>query len=128
MRLPSLLDSLGRDIVYIHSHHGQLTPSRPSGQVNYSLTNYSLPLILYAHWLMVSHSLGSLPSVSRALPLLQACWDGRLTPIITGQPSPNPGSVHQIRYGNSNGGLVTLADTQTIEVLAHFARERIPER
>lgn len=52
----------------------------------------------------------------------------RLSTLANGQPSDNPGSVHQVRYGNTNGGLVTLADTQTIEVLAHFARERIPER
>lgn len=45
-----------------------------------------------------------------------------------GQPSDNPGSVQQIRYGNTNGGLVVLSDVQTIEILAHFARERIPER
>ncbi|GFP56073.1 peroxisomal catalase [Trichoderma asperellum] len=43
-------------------------------------------------------------------------------------PSADPGSVQQVRYGDSNGGLVVLSDTQTIEVLAHFARERIPER
>jgi catalase len=47
---------------------------------------------------------------------------------FTGQPSENPGSVQQIRYGETNGGLVVLSDTQTIEILAHFARERIPER
>ncbi|KAL7811182.1 catalase domain-containing protein [Trichoderma aethiopicum] len=52
-------------------------------------------------------------------------------PIVTlanGQPSSGPGAVRQIRYGDTNGGLVVLSDTQTIEVLAHFARERIPER
>ncbi|KAH8201789.1 hypothetical protein TruAng_004053 [Truncatella angustata] len=43
-------------------------------------------------------------------------------------PSDNPGSVRQVRYGNTNGGLVVLADVQLVEVLAHFARERIPER
>lgn len=48
--------------------------------------------------------------------------------MANGQPSADPGSVQQIRYGNGNGGLVVLSDTQTIEVLAHFARERIPER
>lgn len=52
----------------------------------------------------------------------------RTSTMANGQPTPNPGSVQQIRFGNTNGGLVTLADTQTIEVLAHFARERIPER
>lgn len=45
-----------------------------------------------------------------------------------GQPSDNPGSVRQVRYGDTNGGLVVLADVQLVEVLAHFARERIPER
>ncbi|KAH6697402.1 catalase-like domain-containing protein [Plectosphaerella plurivora] len=48
--------------------------------------------------------------------------------LANGQPSQSPGSVQQIRYGQSNGGLVVLSDTQTIEILAHFARERIPER
>ncbi|RDA85664.1 hypothetical protein CP532_4649 [Ophiocordyceps camponoti-leonardi (nom. inval.)] len=48
--------------------------------------------------------------------------------LANGQPSPNPGSSQQVRYGNSNGGLVVLSDVQTVEVLAHFARERIPER
>jgi catalase len=48
--------------------------------------------------------------------------------MMVGQPSDNPGSVQQVRYGQTNGGLVVLSDTQTIEVLAHFARERIPER
>lgn len=48
--------------------------------------------------------------------------------LANGQPTDNPGSVQQVRYGQSNGGLVVLSDTQTLEVLAHFARERIPER
>ncbi|KAI0175287.1 catalase [Pestalotiopsis sp. NC0098] len=48
--------------------------------------------------------------------------------LANGQPSDNPGSVRQVRYGNTNGGLVVLADVQLVEVLAHFARERIPER
>ncbi|TQS33323.1 hypothetical protein Golomagni_06338, partial [Golovinomyces magnicellulatus] len=47
---------------------------------------------------------------------------------IIGQPSNDPGSVQQVRYGQSNGGLVVMSDVQTVEVLAHFARERIPER
>ncbi|OAA71507.1 catalase [Cordyceps fumosorosea ARSEF 2679] len=51
-----------------------------------------------------------------------------ISTLANGQPSDNPGSVQQVRYGNTNGGLVVLSDTQTIEVLAHFARERIPER
>lgn len=40
----------------------------------------------------------------------------------------NPGASQQIRYGNTNGGLVVISDVNTVEVLAHFARERIPER
>jgi catalase len=52
----------------------------------------------------------------------------KLTLCSLGQPSSGPGVVRQIRYGDTNGGLVVLSDTQTIEVLAHFARERIPER
>ncbi|KAF5712811.1 catalase isozyme P [Fusarium mundagurra] len=51
-----------------------------------------------------------------------------ISTLANGQPSENPGSVQQVRYGKSNGGLIVLSDTQTIEVLAHFARERIPER
>jgi len=34
----------------------------------------------------------------------------------------------QIRASHGNGGLSVLCDTQLIETLAHFARERIPER
>jgi catalase len=45
-----------------------------------------------------------------------------------GQPSANPSSALQIRAGHGNGGLSVLCDTQLIETLAHFARERIPER
>jgi catalase len=48
--------------------------------------------------------------------------------LANGQPSENPGASQQIRYGNTNGGLVVLSDVNTVEVLAHFARERIPER
>lgn len=51
-----------------------------------------------------------------------------ISTLANGQPSENPGSVQQIRYGQSNGGLIVLSDTQTVEILAHFARERIPER
>ena len=45
-----------------------------------------------------------------------------------GQPVEDPSSALQIRAGQGNGGLSVLADTQLIETLAHFARERIPER
>lgn len=48
--------------------------------------------------------------------------------MLTGQPSENPGDAEQIRYGKTNGGLVALSDVQLVEILAHFARERIPER
>ncbi|OAL46351.1 catalase-domain-containing protein [Pyrenochaeta sp. DS3sAY3a] len=48
--------------------------------------------------------------------------------LANGQPSENPGDSEQIRYGSTNGGLVTLSDVQLVEILAHFARERIPER
>ncbi|ETR99118.1 catalase-domain-containing protein [Trichoderma reesei RUT C-30] len=44
-----------------------------------------------------------------------------------GCPYPNPTTSVQLRNG-SGGGLVLLQDTQLIETLAHFNRERIPER
>jgi catalase len=59
---------------------------------------------------------------------VQTSKDNPVSTLANGQPSENPGSVQQIRYGNTNGGLAVLSDTQTIEILAHFARERIPER
>ncbi|KAI1848199.1 hypothetical protein JX266_005912 [Neoarthrinium moseri] len=48
--------------------------------------------------------------------------------LSNGQPSDKPGSARQVRYGDTNGGLLVLNDVQLVEVLAHFARERIPER
>lgn len=45
----------------------------------------------------------------------------------TGCPQPSNATSVQLRNG-SGGGLVLLQDTQLIETLAHFARERIPER
>ncbi|KAN0094041.1 catalase domain containing protein [Hyaloscypha variabilis] len=48
--------------------------------------------------------------------------------LAGGQPSEDPSSALQIRAGQGNGGLSVLCDTQLIETLAHFARERIPER
>ncbi|KAH7308117.1 catalase P2 [Stachybotrys elegans] len=51
-----------------------------------------------------------------------------LSTLANGQPSERPGCVQQVRYGHSNGGLAVLSDVQTVEILAHFARERIPER
>ncbi|KAK5400766.1 catalase A [Exophiala xenobiotica] len=53
------------------------------------------------------------------------------TPVYTlaeGQPSSNPSAAAQIRLRHGNGGLSILADTQLLETLAHFPRERIPER
>lgn len=44
-----------------------------------------------------------------------------------GCPQPNNATSVQLRNG-SGGGLVLLQDTQLLETLAHFARERIPER
>ncbi|KAI0833907.1 catalase [Hypoxylon sp. FL0890] len=52
------------------------------------------------------------------------------TPYYTlaeGQPLPRNDTSNQIRTG-SGGGFVLLTSTQLIENLAHFARERIPER
>ena len=46
---------------------------------------------------------------------------------LAGCPQPRDDSSIQLRDG-SGGGLVLLQDTQLIETLAHFARERIPER
>jgi catalase len=48
--------------------------------------------------------------------------------LAEGQPSSNPSAAAQIRLSHSNGGLNVLSDTQLIETLAHFPRERIPER
>ena len=45
-----------------------------------------------------------------------------------GQPCADPGSAQEVRLSSGNGGLAVLSDTQLIEVLAHFSRERIPER
>lgn len=45
-----------------------------------------------------------------------------------GQPWPNPGASLSINKPGGRGGLILLQDTQLIETLAHFARERIPER
>lgn len=47
--------------------------------------------------------------------------------LAEGGPVGDPATV--VRLNRSNGGgLVLLQDTQLIETLAHFARERIPER
>ncbi|KAJ4182989.1 catalase A [Fusarium falciforme] len=53
-----------------------------------------------------------------------------MAPVYTlaeGCPQPSNATSVQLRNG-SGGGLVLLQDTQLLETLAHFARERIPER
>ncbi|MCJ1392271.1 hypothetical protein MMC18_005138 [Xylographa bjoerkii] len=45
-----------------------------------------------------------------------------------GRPSDDPTTTLQIRSKVGGGGLALLQDTQLIETLAHFSRERIPER
>lgn len=45
-----------------------------------------------------------------------------------GTPCADPTTALQIRSRYGAGGLGVLADTQLIETLAHFPRERIPER
>lgn len=46
----------------------------------------------------------------------------------SGQPRANPSSALQVPALYGGGGLSVLSDTQLIETLAHFSRERIPER
>lgn len=46
--------------------------------------------------------------------------------MLSGCPYPRNDTSVQLR--NNGGGLVLLQDTQLIETLAHFSRERIPER
>lgn len=53
------------------------------------------------------------------------------TPVYTsaeGCPIEDPTAALQIRSSFGGGGAALLADSHLIEVLAHFARERIPER
>jgi catalase len=47
--------------------------------------------------------------------------------LAEGAPLPRNDTVEQLTTG-SGGGYVLLTSTQLIENLAHFARERIPER
>ncbi len=47
--------------------------------------------------------------------------------LAEGVPLPRNDTTNQILTG-SGGGLVLLTSTQLIENLAHFSRERIPER
>lgn len=53
--------------------------------------------------------------------------DSRLYTLAEGQHRVNNTSTEQLRTG-SGGGYVLLTSTQLIENLAHFSRERIPER
>jgi catalase len=46
---------------------------------------------------------------------------------VSGRPIENPSAALQVRRPGG-GGLVLLQDTQLLENLAHFNRERIPER
>lgn len=51
-----------------------------------------------------------------------------MDPLIeAGCPFASNSTSVQLR-NNSGGGLSLLQDTQLIETLAHFSRERIPER
>ena len=47
--------------------------------------------------------------------------------LAEGAPLPHNNTTSQLR-NNYGGGLSLLQDTQLIETLAHFSRERIPER
>ena len=54
-----------------------------------------------------------------------------LDPVSTlaeGRPVADPSTTLQIRSRFGGGGLALLGDTALIETLAHFPRERIPER
>lgn len=48
--------------------------------------------------------------------------------LAEGQPIADPTTTLQIRSRFGGGGLGLLEDTQLIETLTHFPRERIPER
>ena len=48
--------------------------------------------------------------------------------LSEGQPVTRNDTSEQIRTGGGGGGFVLLTSTQLIENLAHFSRERIPER
>lgn len=51
-----------------------------------------------------------------------------LTPLRTGCPIADPTTAQRFGNNSSVKGLILLQDTQLIETLAHFSRERIPER
>jgi catalase len=53
------------------------------------------------------------------------------TPYYTlaeGQPRTSNVTTEQLRTSGGGGGFVLLTSTQLLETLAHFSRERIPER
>ncbi|KAL9110157.1 MAG: hypothetical protein Q9227_005217 [Pyrenula ochraceoflavens] len=57
--------------------------------------------------------------------------NGARQPVYTlaeGQPRERNDSTEQLRTGGGGGGYLLLTSTQLIENLAHFSRERIPER
>jgi catalase len=48
---------------------------------------------------------------------------------MDGRPAPDPSAAVELRGSKPKGGALSLLeDTQLIETLAHFPRERIPER
>lgn len=62
--------------------------------------------------------------------ILSASWQESHSPYYTlaeGQPIPRADTITQISTG-SGGAHVLLSSTQLLEQLAHFSRERIPER
>ncbi|RFU30492.1 hypothetical protein B7463_g5863, partial [Scytalidium lignicola] len=64
-------------------------------------------------------------------PNIQGAFKSHLNPVATlaeGCPVVDPSTVLQVRTSYGGGGLGLLQDTQLIETLAHFPRERIPER
>ena len=48
--------------------------------------------------------------------------------LAEGQPRARDDTTEQLRTSGGGGGFVLLTSTQLIENLAHFSRERIPER
>jgi len=54
--------------------------------------------------------------------------DAPMYTLAEGRPSEDPATTLQIRSRIGGGGLALLQDTQLLESLAHFSRERIPER
>jgi catalase len=48
--------------------------------------------------------------------------------LAEGQPRARNDTAEQLRTSGGGGGFVLLTSTQLLENLAHFSRERIPER